>query len=117
MSPFCDSLTPFAGSLTPFLGSLEPFLAWMPGWPEIVLILILVLILFGPRKLPEIADAMGKSIRKFKSASREATDAVQQELNDARSAVEDEPSKPKKPADSDTASAAEKDESPPHQDS
>ena len=77
--------------MTPFLGSLAPFLAWMPGWPEIVLILVLVLILFGPRRLPEIADAMGKSIRKFKSASRDASDAVQKELDDARRTVDDEP--------------------------
>jgi len=72
-------------------GSLTPFLAWMPGWPEIVLILVLVLILFGPRKLPEVADAMGKSIQRFKSASREASDTVKKELDDARRAVEDEP--------------------------
>ncbi len=43
------------------------------GWPEILLILALVLVLFGPKRLPEIAEAMGKSIRKFKSATNEAT--------------------------------------------
>ena len=74
--------------MAPLSGSLTPFLAWMPGWPEIVLILILVLILFGPRKLPEVADAMGKSIQKFKSASRDASDAVQKELDEARRDME-----------------------------
>lgn len=52
------------------------------GW-ELLLILALVLLLFGPKRLPEIADAMGKSIRKFKSATRGATDEVKRELDDA----------------------------------
>jgi TatA/E family protein of Tat protein translocase len=64
----------------------------MAGWPEIVLILVLVLILFGPKRLPEIADAMGKSIRKFKSATKDATDEVQRELDDAKQAMKDEES-------------------------
>jgi sec-independent protein translocase protein TatA len=47
-----------------------------PGWPEIIAILVLVLIFFGPRRLPEVAEAIGKSIRKFKGASRD----VQREI-------------------------------------
>ncbi len=39
------------------------------GW-ELLLILALVLLLFGPKRLPEIAEAMGKSIRKFKTATQ-----------------------------------------------
>ncbi len=41
------------------------------GWSELLIILFLVLIFFGPRRLPEVAEALGKSIRKFKKASRE----------------------------------------------
>ena len=52
------------------------------GW-ELLLILALVLLLFGPKRLPEIAEAMGKSIRKFKSATNKATDEVKRELDDA----------------------------------
>jgi TatA/E family protein of Tat protein translocase len=63
-----------------------------PGWQELLIILALVLIVFGPRKLPEIADALGKSINKFKSATRGATDDVKRELDDARrAATEEEP--------------------------
>ncbi len=40
------------------------------GWPEIVLILVIVLIIFGAGKLPQIGSALGKSIREFKSASK-----------------------------------------------
>ncbi len=53
------------------------------GWPEILLILALVLVLFGPKRLPEIAEAMGKSIRKFKTATSDATRDVKRELDDA----------------------------------
>jgi len=50
-----------------------PVLAFIPsfGWQETLLIFGIVLLVFGPQKLPEIADAMGRSIRKFKNATRE----------------------------------------------
>jgi sec-independent protein translocase protein TatA len=38
------------------------------GWPEIVIILVIVLIIFGAGKLPQIGGALGKSIREFKKA-------------------------------------------------
>ena len=59
------------------------------GW-ELLLILALVLLLFGPKRLPEIAEAMGKSIRKFKSATQSATDEVKREIDEAGRAVRDE---------------------------
>lgn len=71
------------------------------GWPEILLILALVLILFGPKRLPEIAEAMGQSIRKFKSATNEATRDVKRELDDAGRELRNEPTKPAQPADQD----------------
>ena len=40
------------------------------GWPEIVLLLVIVLVIFGAGKLPSIGAALGKSIREFKSASK-----------------------------------------------
>ncbi|MBD3221807.1 twin-arginine translocase TatA/TatE family subunit [bacterium] len=69
----------------PFLGlfNLGPI-----GLPELLVIFALVLLVFGPRKLPEIAEAFGKSITKFKSASKNATAEVQKELDEARRAVE-----------------------------
>ncbi len=60
------------------------------GW-ELLLILALVLLLFGPKRLPEIADAMGKSIRKFKSATSSATDEVKRELDDVSREMKDDP--------------------------
>ena len=61
------------------------------GWPEILLILALVLVLFGPKRLPEIAEAMGKSIRKFKSATNDATRDVKRELDDAGRELRNDP--------------------------
>ncbi len=57
------------------------------GWNELVVILVIVLVIFGPRRLPELAEAFGKSIRKFKSASREVEEEV-------TSAIKKEETKP-----------------------
>lgn len=38
------------------------------GWPEIVLVLLIVLIIFGAGKLPQIGSALGKSIKDFQKA-------------------------------------------------
>ena len=46
------------------------------GIKEMLLIGIALLIFFGPSKLPELGQAFGKSIREFKKASKELTDAV-----------------------------------------
>jgi len=46
------------------------------GWNELVVVLIIVLVIFGPKRLPELAEAMGKSIRKFKEASRDVEEEV-----------------------------------------
>lgn len=41
------------------------------GMPELIVILVIILIIFGAGKLPEIGAGMGKAIRNFKSATRE----------------------------------------------
>jgi sec-independent protein translocase protein TatA len=43
---------------------------------EIVIVLVVVLIIWGPGKLPDIGGALGKGIREFRQASSEARDAV-----------------------------------------
>ncbi|HEU4364044.1 MAG TPA: twin-arginine translocase TatA/TatE family subunit [Candidatus Krumholzibacteria bacterium] len=47
------------------------------GWNELVIILVIVLLIFGPRRLPDFADALGKSIRKFRQATQEAKDGIE----------------------------------------
>src|SRR6266487_473432 len=51
------------------------------GW-EIVLILAVVLIMFGAKKLPELAKGLGQGIKEFKKATREVTDEIQNAAND-----------------------------------
>ncbi len=46
------------------------------GW-EVVLIFAVVLILFGAKKLPELAKGLGTGIKEFKKATREVTDEIQ----------------------------------------
>jgi sec-independent protein translocase protein TatA len=57
------------------------FAAMLGGW-EIVLILAVVLILFGAKKLPELAKGLGTGIKEFKKATREVTDEIQNASND-----------------------------------
>ena len=53
-------------------------LAMLNGW-EIVLLFAIVLVLFGAKKLPELARGLGQGIKEFKKASRD----VQQEIESA----------------------------------
>ncbi|MGD8414441.1 MAG: twin-arginine translocase TatA/TatE family subunit [Candidatus Latescibacterota bacterium] len=51
------------------------------GWSELLIIFFIILIIFGPRKLPEVAEAMGKSIQKFKKASKDARREIETGLD------------------------------------
>lgn len=51
------------------------------GMQELIVILIIALVVFGPAKLPELGKALGKSIREFKSATNEMKDDVQQAVS------------------------------------
>jgi sec-independent protein translocase protein TatA len=57
------------------------FAGMLGGW-EIILILAVVLILFGAKKVPELARGLGQGIREFKKASREVTDEINNAAND-----------------------------------
>jgi sec-independent protein translocase protein TatA len=57
------------------------FLGIGPG--ELLFILVLALIIFGPRRLPEIGRALGKSIREFRQVSQELTEQFSGELQAA----------------------------------
>jgi TatA/E family protein of Tat protein translocase len=60
------------------------------GWQELVIILIIVVVLFGPRRLPEIAEALGKSVRKFKESAREAQAEIKNEISAVNAEIKDE---------------------------
>ena len=46
------------------------------GYMEVFIILLIVLLLFGGKKIPEIAKGLGKGIKEFKKASKEVTDEI-----------------------------------------
>ncbi len=49
------------------------------GGGELVLVLVVILVLFGAKRIPEFAKGLGKGINEFKKASREVTDAMDNE--------------------------------------
>lgn len=65
----------------------------MLGTPEIIIIGIVVLVLFGARKVPELMKGVGTGIKEFKKASRDVQDEI------SRASEEDPLPQPRKPAD------------------
>ncbi len=53
----------------------------MPGWTEMLIIALFIIIFFGAKKIPEIARGMGKGIREFKDATKE----IKNEINEGAS--------------------------------
>ena len=50
------------------------------GMPELLIILVIALIIFGPRKLPELGRSLGKSLGEFKRASNELRNTLEEEV-------------------------------------
>ena len=50
------------------------------GMPELIVIFVIALIIFGPRKLPELGRSLGKSINEFKRASNELKSTLEEEI-------------------------------------
>lgn len=73
------------------------------GW-EIVLILAVVLILFGAKKLPELAKGLGQGIKEFKKATNEVSNEINSAMDDNRYSqprqIENPPPPSTKPAES-----------------
>ena len=57
------------------------FAAMLGGW-EIILILAVVLILFGAKKLPELAKGLGQGIKEFKKATNDVTSEINRAMDD-----------------------------------
>ena len=54
------------------------------GFTEILVILLIVLLLFGAKRIPEIAGSFGKGIREFKKSMNDASREIQDELRNDR---------------------------------
>ena len=61
----------------------------MLGTWEIVIIVLVILLLFGGKKLPELARGLGKGLREFKNAKRD----IEKEVNNAADDIEDSSNK------------------------
>ena len=70
------------------------------GMPELIIILVIALIIFGPRKLPELGRSLGKSIGEFKKASNELRSTLEEEIR-----IEEQREQRPQPAPTATASA------------
>jgi sec-independent protein translocase protein TatA len=83
------------------------------GMPELVVIFVIALIVFGPRKLPELGRSLGRGLAEFKHATNEFQKTLEQEIEvDAKrtaapvqSAVQENAVPPADPAPSITKSA------------
>ena len=59
--------------------------SWIGPW-EIAIVVVLALVIFGPRKLPELGSSLGKSIRGFRKGLKEGQDELQSTVADVRQA-------------------------------
>lgn len=89
------------------------------GFQEMLIILVVVLIFFGPKRLPDLAKSLGKGIAEFKKASEEVRKGIDEAVREAEAEVKD--SGPDSPADdaprSGTPPSAGADPAPPPSDS
>lgn len=49
------------------------------GWAELIIILVIVLVIFGPKRLPEVGRSLGKGIREFRKSTTELQEQLTEE--------------------------------------
>ena len=82
------------------------------GMPELIIILTIALIIFGPRKLPELGRSLGRSLSEFKRASNELKHTLDEEIR-----IEDQRSTDRqRPPETVTAQPVDDDQSVPRND-
>jgi TatA/E family protein of Tat protein translocase len=67
------------------------------GMPELMMIMLLALLLFGPKKLPEIGKQVGKALGEFKRASNDLKRSIEDEMNKVKEGLDPMSSDPPKP--------------------
>ena len=85
------------------------------GWQEILLILIIILLLFGAKRLPELARSVGKSMKEFKKATSEAEQTFKQALNEEERKKPEQPQAPTKQAEAEASKPASSEKTPAQQ--
>ena len=67
----------------------QPTLLGMLGTNEIIIILVIVLLLFGGRKIPELMRGLGKGVREFNDAKSNVKREIEDSANDVKSSVKE----------------------------
>jgi TatA/E family protein of Tat protein translocase len=62
------------------------------GWPELIILLVVVLIVFGPGKLPDIGNAIGRGVREFRKASNDLESSIRGDTKKSGAAAPAAPS-------------------------
>ncbi|MEN8247355.1 MAG: twin-arginine translocase TatA/TatE family subunit [Bacteroidota bacterium] len=57
---------------------MQTLFAFSLGGPEVFIVLFAILLLFGAKKIPELARGMGRGIREFKDATKEIKDEIEE---------------------------------------
>ncbi|MGH9465170.1 MAG: twin-arginine translocase TatA/TatE family subunit [Thermoanaerobaculia bacterium] len=68
------------------------------GFAEILFILALALLVFGPKRLPEVGRTLGKTLREFRRATSDLKRSVEREIGELEREVEEEPERPSEAA-------------------
>ena len=58
------------------------------GWQELLIILFIALIIFGPRKLPEVGKSLGQAIKGFKDSTKNVADEVKKEISQISDSID-----------------------------
>ncbi len=61
---------------------------WNLGFPELVIIFVVALVIFGPRKLPELGRSLGRGLSEFKRASNELKRTWEDEVDAVKHEVD-----------------------------
>ena len=68
---------------------IQPTLLGMLGTNEIIIILVIVLLLFGGRKIPELMRGLGKGIREFNDAKSNVKREIEESATDVKNSVKE----------------------------
>ncbi|MFO7789731.1 MAG: Sec-independent protein translocase subunit TatA/TatB [Bacteroidota bacterium] len=75
--------------------SIATVLLGIIGAPEIIIVAIIILVLFGGRKIPELMRGLGKGVKEFKDASKDTRDTINKEKEDLEDSVNSDNNKEK----------------------
>lgn len=75
------------------MNTLLSILLGIIGGPELIIIAIIILVLFGGRKIPELMRGLGKGVKEFKDASNETKETFDKEREELENSVNDKKDK------------------------